>query len=281
MSKRERECGNRDTSLDTYRVLSEIPHWPNDTFPIKTIEAVSLISDPEGQDLVIRALQNGRSSQIIGVVRRSLEDGLVYKNGGSFARCVRGAFFEEVSVQYALAKVSVREILLPMHEIFNAFSATFPDRKPLVDRFGLNRGINGVFIPDAIIVEVARNALVIRAFCEFSMDSRSLGEKTELYRSGKKRKGFRVSSHSERRELLKINLSSLIRRQHQDLPARVLFSSQLEIFCVGPKVLDNGNGHNATGRAIIECAPITHDEFHRVVDGIIGDIGEGLPVGWK
>lgn len=260
--------------MDTYRVLSEIPRWPIDTFPIKTAGAVSLISDSEGQDLIINTLCSGRSAQILEIIRQTMEvNDLTPKGEEELASCARGSLFERVSAQYINAGLGTREILLPIHEVFDAFSATFYDRKVIIDGFGLNRGIDGVFIPDGVIMERDKTTLIIRCFCEFSIDLRSLMEKARIYHSGRRCNGFKMSSHIERREILKRNLASLVRRKFPDLPGRVLFDSQFRgAVCVGPRIEDSRNGHSPNGEFDIEHVPITHDEFHRVVDGIIEDL---------
>lgn len=255
--------------------LLETPHWPDGIFPTGTAGAIELIADEEGKRLVIKTMADEDFSPVMAAAERFLatdpDDGKEEKFLASF----RGALFEQAANCYTASFLGSRGLLLPINEVFMVFEKTYPERQPIFDNFGLNSGIAGVRLPDALVLERRRNAVFITAFCEHSLNGQSLKKKAGYYGFEKPGNGFVINSHLTRREELKRNLVQYLKEFYPELPGRVLFDSQFGVYYGMPR-WEEENGHNTvlrtTPRDRVLIVPVTHAEISGVAAGIISDL---------
>jgi hypothetical protein len=164
---------------------------------------------------------------------------------------------------------------MPIGKIFGVFEKTYPERKAIFDKFGLNFGLNGVRLPDALVLERRKNAVLVSAFCEHSLNSRSLKEKSKYYACKRVGGGFVIDSHLARREELKRNLAQYLRESVPELPARILFNSRFGIYYAVPKK-EAIKGRIQVPMVVppdkVFVVPVTCAEISRVVAGIVSDL---------
>ncbi|MBI2007233.1 MAG: hypothetical protein HYS83_00805, partial [Candidatus Blackburnbacteria bacterium] len=249
-------------------------------FPSKTIEALSSIKDEDGKLAVLGALESGSFPKIVDAAKNFLQN-LPSKNGlEEFMLRFSGALFEIVATRSMEDVLGKRERIIPINEVFEVFAKTYPEREPITNGFGLNLGIDGVRLPDGIIVHINGGAVYINAFCEYSLNPYSLQKKAWRYNSEKRKNGFVLDSHLTRREELKRNLAVFIRGRYPELPRRVQFDSQFGTIYVMPRESVFGNGHElAFGNGTRNrkfFVPLTHRELRKIAGGIIEDLSLGL-----
>lgn len=231
-------------------------------FPLHTFEALGSL-DTEGRDFLLSSFSSPLFTEIINRVIYWSKLGV---NIGSvnFKQDYIGALFEVVAQEYTRRRILNRkELLFPLTDpgVFIAYAQTFSDRQVLVCRYKFNSGIDGVFLPDAIVMRQKKGGLYISGFCEYSTDQDTLVEKARRYRGKTRSNGFRLYSYIERREDLKMNLSRFLRTNHPDLPSRVLFDSQINFIPVTFPLVDDQ-----------DFPLLTNEEYRRVAYSILKDL---------
>lgn len=255
--------------------LFETRHWPGKVFPERTTSAIELIAGEEGKQLVIDTVADEDFFRVIAAAERFLATEPDAEKEEKFLASFRGALFEQVANCYTTSLLGSRGILLPINRGFEIFGKTYPERRPIFDNFSLNSGIDGVRLPDALVLERRRNAVFITAFCEHSLNGQSLKKKAGHYSFERPGNGFVMSSHLSRREELKRNLAQYLKEFYPELPSRVLFDSQFGVYYGMPR-REEANGHHAvlrtTPRDRVLVVPVTHTEISSVAAGIISDL---------
>lgn len=268
--------GERDVTGYLSSLFSDVPHWPDESLPSKTIEAVNLIEDEDGRTVILDLLESEHFFRMTAIANEFLQNGPVKSEFEDFMLRFRGAFFEVAATKYVGGGLNRHERLFATSEAFEVFARTYPEREPIINGSGLNLGINGVRLPDGIIVRANGSTVYIDGFCEYSLSRHSLLEKAWRYNPRRKKQGFVLDSHLSRREELKRNLAVFIRKHHPELPRKVQFDSQFGIIYVMPK--GNGSedgdesafGNGTRNRKLF--VPLTHKELHRITNGIIEDL---------
>lgn len=263
--------------------LLETPHWPDGVFPEKTASAIELITDEEGRQLVVDTMADEDFPRVIAAAERFLTTEPDPEKEEKFLASFRGALFEQVANSYAASFLGSRGRLLPINEVFRIFEKTYPQRQPIFNNFGLNSGIAGVRLPDALVLERRRNTVFIAAFCEHSLNGQKLKKKAGHYSLEGPSNGFIINSHLSRREELKRNLAQYLKEFYPGLPGKVLFDSQFGIYYGMPRQ-EETNGHNITlkitPRDRVIIVPLTHAEISRVAAGIVSDLAAACHTSW-
>lgn len=236
-----------------------------------------MIKDEDGRAIILDLLESEHFSRILAIANGFLQSAPVKSELNDFMLRFRGAFFEGAATEYMEEGLSQHERLFATTEAFEVFTKTYPEREPVVNGSGLNLGIDGVRLPDAVVVRANGSTVYIIAFCEYSLSPHSLLEKARRYNSERRREnGFVLDSHLSRREELKRNLAVFIRKHHPELPRKVQFDSQFGIIFVMPEGNGSENGHelvfrNGTRNRKL-FVPLTHEELYRITNGIIEDL---------
>jgi hypothetical protein len=88
-------------------------------------------------------------------------------------RGVAGYLFEVLSYLYLKEQFAEENIIiLSPGETLKVYHELYPTRRKTVNRFGLQRSIEGITVPDGIILDYSskkRNRVTIRAACEYSL----------------------------------------------------------------------------------------------------------------
>lgn len=94
---------------------------------------------------------------------------------------IAGYLFESVAYLH-LKEILKRQgkILLSPKECFEIFRLLYPEKKLIEFPFGLQHGIEGVSVPDGIVLELSKNSTKIVGSCEYSLTTvRDTGDKEQ------------------------------------------------------------------------------------------------------
>lgn len=266
--------------IELYRVLKSAE---KDSYPLfETEMAISTLESPYGQELFRCLLLRPEFGQTAEKLRNFLGGNPTFEGLRVKKKRIAGFLFENLGVEFVKDGVE-GEIVLPPSAVFAMFQSIHSARQIMAHGLGsmsMNVGLEGVRVPDALLITKIEKEAKITAVCECSI-SNPIRPRWRVKRSRPAPLELEEVTSSLpfpkptiiRTEFFRGLVRRYLEENHRGFSSKVSFNGNLRVLYIAPK------GNRLAGRLANEKVwhvPFTREEFYRVLDGFFADVRNGL-----
>lgn len=268
--------------VELCRVLKPVEE---DSYPLlETEAAISTLEDPYGRELFGRLLLCPEFGQTAEKLRNFLGGNPTFEGLGMTKRRIAGFLFENLGVEFVKDGVKGEVVLLP-RTVFAMFQSIHPARQIMAHGLGsmsMNVGLEGMWVPDALVIARSEGKAKITAVCECSISDpirprwrvkRSRPAPLELELEEVTSSWLFPQPTNIRMAFFREIIGRYLRENYRGFPSRVSVNGNLRVLYIAPK------GNELAGRLASEevwHVPFTRVEFYMVLDGFFADVKNSL-----
>lgn len=256
---------------------SKKPVWEHEPeYPLlRTEAAISMVQNEYGRLLLGRLLLGRKFGEVTKTLREFLATGPSWDEFREERRNVAGSLFQAILPEFLTDGLEEKEIVVPEEDVLGMFQVLYPGNRIItVGVAGKNRGLEGVSVPDALLLTRTREETKLSAIVECSL----------VNPIPPKWRGIKRDSHSSsfnlfsritptREALFKAILGRWVRINYPQFPPRVSLEQNLKVLYIAPR------GNELIDRLSNEevwFVPFTREEFYRVLKGFFKDVKRSL-----
>jgi len=192
-------------------------------------------------------------------------------------RCVAGYLFETLAYSYLQKQLTnENKVFLSPKETLEVYYQLHPTRRRIDYKYGLQRGIEGISVPDGIVLapvlSLSKGIKEVRidGICEYMLGTRAKLKRAQLTRSPEAYMGnMRYLTNPTNPESM--GVANYIRSKYPHLPDNVSVNNNLGVFVVLPSGVKTPFETPGVEQIVV---PVSRRTFGKFIDAFMSDAQE-------